>query len=154
MIQSHEADGARSVTMDHAVQESCVLTGDALSALRRLLGGLQVFPDRMRANLELTNGLINAEAVMLALARTVGRQQAHHIVHDVAAHVATTPGARFADALRADPRVAQALHPDQLHQLLDPTTYLGHSVELARAAAHRARAASGPTQAPHVVPNA
>ena len=57
-----------------------------------IIGGLHVYPDRMRTNLDLTGGLITAEAVMTALAGTVGRQQADDIVHHAALQASTTGG--------------------------------------------------------------
>jgi 3-carboxy-cis,cis-muconate cycloisomerase len=138
VIQAHEVDGTRSVTMDRAVEQACVLTTDALTALRELVAGLHVFPERMRANLDLTAGLINAEAVMLALARSVGRQEAHHLVHAIVDDVLATPGARFDDALIADPRIGDALDPGEVRNLLDPTQYLGLAATVARTTSRRA----------------
>ncbi|MFT4163615.1 MAG: adenylosuccinate lyase family protein [Microlunatus sp.] len=143
MIQSHEVDGAKSVLIDHAVTESCILTGDLLTGLTRIAAGLEVFPERMRANLGLTGGLITAEAVMMELATMVGRQTAHEIVHHAAQQVATShPRIAFADALAADPVVAQRLTRDQIGQLLDPIRHIGLSAELARQTSRRAAEAA------------
>jgi adenylosuccinate lyase len=103
---------------------------------------LEVFPAKMAANLDLTGGLITAEAVMLDLARNLGRQSAHHVVHDIATHVATTPGTRFDEALLAHPAVGASLDPERVRTLLDATSYLGLSADIAREAAHRARSAA------------
>jgi len=77
-----------------------------------------------------------------APARTLGRQNAHHIVHDIATHVATTPGTRFDEALLADPTVGASLDPEHVRTLIDATSYLGLSADIAREAADRARRAS------------
>ena len=138
IIQAHEVDGTRSVTMDRAVEQACVLTTDALVALRSLVAGLRVYPERMRANLDLTGGLINAEAVMLALARAVGRQEAHHVVHAVVERLGA-PGARFDDALLTDPQVSAVLGEDEVQTLLDPVQYIGLSAKVARETSRRAR---------------
>jgi adenylosuccinate lyase len=142
ILQAHEVDGTRSVLIDRAVEQACVLAGDALQALQSLLADLEVFPAKMVANLDLTGGLITAEAVMLDLALTVGRQRAHHIVHDIATQVATTPGTRFDDALLAHPAVAASLDPGRVRTLIDTTSYLGLSADIALEAAHRARSAA------------
>jgi len=49
-----------------------------------LMDGLQVFPDRMRENLDLSGGLIMAEALMLELGKQIGRQRAHDAVYEAA----------------------------------------------------------------------
>src|SRR5207249_521949 len=74
MIQSHEVDGTRSAMMDYAVEQSCILSGDMLDFLHSVIVGLEVYPDRMKTNLGLSGGLISAEAVMITLGRTIGRQ--------------------------------------------------------------------------------
>jgi 3-carboxy-cis,cis-muconate cycloisomerase len=97
----------------------------------------------MRANLDLTGGLITAEAVMMELGALIGRQQAHHAVHTAARQVALSSGqVTFADALNATPEVAAHLHPDQVTVLLDPTRHAGLSVQLARTTSRRAAAAA------------
>lgn len=130
-IHSHEVDGARSAMMDEAVESSLALIGDALVRLREVLRGLQVFADRMTANLNLTGGSIMAEAVMMALADTLGRQRAHDVVHETVATVARTGGA-FADVLAHNVTVTSHLTPHQLTKLLDPATHTGQSSAIAR----------------------
>ena len=143
MIQAHEVDGAKSVMIDHAVNESCILTGDLLTLLTRIVDGLELFPDRMQRNLALTGGLITAEAVMMELGTMIGRQEAHEIVHRAAQRVATSqPRIEFADALADDPAVATHLTRAQIARLLDPTQHTGLSAELARQTSRRAAAAA------------
>jgi 3-carboxy-cis,cis-muconate cycloisomerase len=83
-----------------------------------------------------TGGLINSEAVMLALGRSVGRQIAHEIVYHAARAVG--PDLSFAQALQRDPRVTEHLSAAELKTMLDPATHTGLSADLARAAADRA----------------
>jgi adenylosuccinate lyase len=98
--------------------------------------GLELDEGRMRANLDLTGGLISSEAVMLALGRNLGRQTAHEIVYQAAR--AAGPGLSFAQALQRDPRVTKYLSAAELKALLDPATHTGLSADLARTAADRA----------------
>jgi 3-carboxy-cis,cis-muconate cycloisomerase len=143
MIQAHEVDGAKSVMIDHAVTQSCILTGDLLTLLTRIIAGLQIFPDRMLTNLDLTDGLITAEAVMMELATMIGRQQAHEVVHHAAQRVATSqPRIAFAEALSDDPAVTAHLTRSQITRLLDPTRYTGLSADLARQTSRRAATAA------------
>src|SRR5499426_2391871 len=69
MQTEHEADRTTSIMLDRAVVQACELTGDILQRMIVLMDGLQVFPERMRANVELSGGLIMAEALMLELGR-------------------------------------------------------------------------------------
>lgn len=144
MLQSHEVDGTRSVMMDRALEQAGTHTMQALDALVPLIQRLEVDPRRMRDNLGLTRGLINAEAAMLALADALGRQEAHHVVHHAVERV-NAEGLSFADALVADEHVAAVLTAEQIDDLLDPANYTGLSEQIAREAAHCARvAAAGP----------
>jgi adenylosuccinate lyase len=138
MLQDHEVSGAYTAMLDDAVERACVLSGDLLVRLQMILAGLELDEGRMRANLDLTGGLISSEAVMLALGRSVGRQAAHEIVYQAAR--AAGPGLSFAQALQRDPRVAEHLSAAELKTLLDPATHTGLSADLARAAADRAAA--------------
>ncbi|MEU7866476.1 hypothetical protein [Dactylosporangium sp. NPDC049140] len=85
-------------------------------------------------------GLIVSEAVMLALGKVIGRQEAHSVVSE-AAHRAAAGESTFAGLLESDPRVTTYLTAGDLVALLDPTRHLGLSAPLARAGAGRARAA-------------
>jgi 3-carboxy-cis,cis-muconate cycloisomerase len=142
MQTEHEADRTTSVMMDAAEARACIATGDMLSRLVEVLRGLRLDPERMRQNLDLGGGLIMAEAVMLNLGKTIGRQHAHDVVYD-AAQAAFVEGKSFGMLLAADPRVTAHLSPQQIGALLDPAGYTGLCAEMARDAAARARAAAG-----------
>jgi 3-carboxy-cis,cis-muconate cycloisomerase len=107
-----------------ALPQAFALTAGALHHTRALLEGLTVDPARMRANLNATSGMITAEAVMMALAPALGRDEAHHVVAD-ACNKALDTGAHLRAVLGADPRVAAQLSPSQLDALLDPEHYTG-----------------------------
>lgn len=107
-----------------AVPESFVLTAGALQQAIFMLGGLEVDTDRMRRNLDLTHGLIVAEAVMMGLAPMLGRQQAHDVVYDACRH-AHTQGIGLADTLKGLPAVTAHLDAAAIERLCDPANYLG-----------------------------
>jgi 3-carboxy-cis,cis-muconate cycloisomerase len=138
MTTEHEADRTTSLMMDSAEARACIATGDMLSRLGEVMRGLRLDPERMRRNLDLGGGLIMAEAVMLELGGTIGRQHAHDVVYD-AAQAAFVENRSFADLLAADPRVTDHLRPDAISRLLDPTVYTGLCADMAREAASRAR---------------
>jgi 3-carboxy-cis,cis-muconate cycloisomerase len=62
------------------VPESFLLVASALFQANFMLRGLQIDSERMRKNLDLTGGLIVAEAVMMGLAPAIGRQHPHDVV--------------------------------------------------------------------------
>ena len=104
--------------------QAFALTAGALHHTRALLEGLEVDPARMRRNLDLTHGLISAEAVMMALAPEVGREQAHHLVAD-ACRKALQEGRELKDVLSAEPAVTAHLPPERVAALLEPENYTG-----------------------------
>jgi len=138
MITEHEADRATSLMMQHATEQACALTGDILSRMTMMIGGLRIDPDRMRRNLDLSGGLIMAEALMLSLGAHIGRQEAHDAVYDAAQAVATG-NETFEVLLSRDETVKAHLGPDDIAALLDPTAYLGDCAALATEQAAVAR---------------
>ncbi len=134
----HEADRTNSLMMTRAITQSAILTGDMLATLNVMLGGLSVFPDQMRKNLDLSDGLIMGEALMLELGRAIGRQHAHDVIYD-AAQAAATSDATFRELLAADPRITDTLAAEQVDALLDPARYTGLSAEMAQDGARYAR---------------
>jgi adenylosuccinate lyase len=138
MQTEHEADRTTSLMIDTAESRACIATGDMLVRLVQVIRGLKLDPQRMRKNLDLSGGLIMAEAVMLTLGATLGRQHAHDVVYD-AAQAAFVENKAFSELLSADPRVTERLHPAAITKLMDPTEYCGLSALLAREAVQRVR---------------
>jgi 3-carboxy-cis,cis-muconate cycloisomerase len=120
------------------------LVGGAAARTRELLERLEVDPDRMRANLDATGGLLMTERVAAALAGTLGRVAASDLVQRLAGEAA---GSRrpLREVLLAAPTVRQQLDEDEVDRLLDPEGYLGSAGPLIdRAlAAHRNRGGRG-----------
>jgi 3-carboxy-cis,cis-muconate cycloisomerase len=107
-----------------AVPESFILTAGSLAQAKFMLEGLVVDQSRMRANLEISQGLIVAEAVMMGLAPHLGRQQAHDLVYEACREALAQRRSLF-EVLTANPRIATALPEDRLRALCDPANYLG-----------------------------
>ena len=128
MLDALLADHERATGPWHAewiaLPQAFALAAGALHHARAVLEGLEVDPARMRRNLDATRGMISAEAVMMALAPRVGRQQAHHLVAD-ACRKALAHDGHLLDALLADPAVTAHLSPERLRELLDPENYTG-----------------------------
>ena len=107
-----------------AVPEAFIASSGALRQARFMLEGLIVDAGRMRRNLDLTGGLIVAEAVMMALAKHTGRGTAHDLVYD-ACRAALDKGSTLLVELERRPEVTRHLDGKRLAQLTDPVNYLG-----------------------------
>ena len=118
LVQEHErALGGWQLEWS-AVSDTVQATGAALAAIAETIGTLQVFPDRMRANLEATNGVIFAERASLLLRAAVGRDAGEPIVARALQRSRDT-GVSFTAALRADGDAIRALgaHLDTLDRV-------------------------------------
>ena len=138
MQTEHEADHTTTLMMDAAGSRAAIATGDALGRLAEVLRGLKLDPARMRRNLDLGGGLIMAEAIMLELGATLGRQHAHDVIYD-AAQASFVEARPFSDVLAADPRVTAHLDKAAIARLLDPVAYTGLCDDMARDGAKLAR---------------
>jgi 3-carboxy-cis,cis-muconate cycloisomerase len=107
-----------------AIPESFVLTAGSLHQAKFALGGLIVDEKKMADNLDISRGLIVAEAVMMGLAPDIGRQEAHDVVYD-ACRIANDRNMTLADALSADPRVSERIDRATIDRLTSPKNYLG-----------------------------
>ena len=109
-----------------ALPEAFCYTAGALHQAKYMLSGLIVHPDNMMSNLKLTDGLVNTEAVMMALAPKLGRERAHDRLSRVCIAVSQGKG-RLLDQLSQDEEVSKIFDREQLQKLLDPVNYLGSS---------------------------
>jgi len=107
-----------------AIPESFVLTAGALNQAKFALGGLIVDAARMKENLDMSKGLIVAEAVMMQMAPFIGRQQAHDIVYG-ACRVVNETGGTLAEALAAEPEVTKHFDKAAIARMTDPANYAG-----------------------------
>jgi 3-carboxy-cis,cis-muconate cycloisomerase len=106
------------------VPEIVRLTAGASHQMSTLLPNLVVNSERMRANLELSQGLIYAEAVTFALAHKIDRSAAAKLVED-ACRRAQSERHHLRGVLSADREITAILTAQQLTQLFEPANYLG-----------------------------
>jgi 3-carboxy-cis,cis-muconate cycloisomerase len=92
--------------------------GSAAHALE-LVSGLQIHPERMRANIDLTNGLLFAENISIELAKSLGKSTAHGLVTR-ASQKARQTGLHLRKVLEEDPIVKNLLDSDSLDRLFSP----------------------------------
>ncbi len=122
----HERDISHSsVERVIAPDATCVLDF-MLSRMAGVLEKLVVRPERMRANLELSAGVVLSEDVLLALVRAGARREDAYRWVQRAAHAALDGQGSFADTLAAEPEVRKRLSRTQLAGLLDPARHLTH----------------------------
>ncbi|NBA94722.1 3-carboxy-cis,cis-muconate cycloisomerase [Pseudomonas sp. R5(2019)] len=126
MPQEHE----RSLGLWHAEWETlpqiCCLVSGALQQALLIAEGMEVDAARMRRNLELTQGLVLAEAVSIVLAQRLGRDAAHHLL-ETCCKRAVAEQRHLRAVLGDEPTVTAELSADELDRLLDPAHYLGQA---------------------------
>ncbi|MEY2521452.1 MAG: adenylosuccinate lyase [Ilumatobacteraceae bacterium] len=121
----HERDISHSSVERIILPDSSLMAYYAMRRMQRLLAGLEIFPERMRANLDSSFGLVFSQPVLLALVQGgLGRDEAYRIVQDNAAR-AWRDKRSFRELLEADDRVAVA--PELLDDAFDLQRSLRHS---------------------------
>src|SRR5262249_32041678 len=93
---------------------------------RFIVEGLEVDTAKMRANLDITNGLVMSEAVMMGLGPHLGRETAHDLVYDICRE-AVRQNRPLLDLLDEHPEIHRHLGRDALSRLCDPANYLGEA---------------------------
>jgi 3-carboxy-cis,cis-muconate cycloisomerase len=141
LVRQHVAALLEAAVADHerstgpweiewiSLPEIFLLSSGALKQTRLLVEGLEVDAARMRANLDVTNGMIVSEAVMMGLGPHLGRQRAHDLVYDICRKVATT-GEPLADLLAKDAEISRHLTRAEIDKMCDPAGYLGQAGEM------------------------
>jgi 3-carboxy-cis,cis-muconate cycloisomerase len=129
MVEDHERSTGPWEIEWISVPEIFLLAAGALAQTRALVAGLEVDPARMRANLDLTKGLTQSEAVMMGLGPYLGRQRAHDLVYDICRDVVAGKGS-FLDLLAGHPEIAPHVDRATLAGFLDPANYVGLSGEM------------------------
>jgi len=124
MAQEHERAAGAWHSEWEALSEALALTGGAAASVRETLEGLEVYPDRMRENLDITDGLILAERVTTVAAEKLGRLEAHDLVQN-ASQRAVESGRPLREELAAEPGLRDALSDEDVDAALDPAGYLG-----------------------------
>ncbi|WP_444921628.1 3-carboxy-cis,cis-muconate cycloisomerase [Microbulbifer sp. CnH-101-G] len=100
------------------------LSAAALAQARFALSGLNVHPENMLRNLEMTGGLVSSEAVMMGLGPKLGREKAHDLVYKICCKAMET-GRSFADLLKENTEITGVLSGSEVDYLLNPNNYLG-----------------------------
>lgn len=125
----HERDITQSSAERFIIPEACILLEYMLSLITRVLRGLHIDREKMRANVDLTGGRAMSESIMLALTKKgFGRQKAHSLIRDVSLQ-SEQDGTPFRDDLLAHPEIHQYLSTREMDEALNPKNYLGTTLE-------------------------
>ncbi|MCZ2147147.1 MAG: adenylosuccinate lyase [Bryobacterales bacterium] len=110
----HERDISHSSVERVILADSCILTDYLLDRTIWLIGGMRVYPDRMRRNLDLTKGLVFSGQLLLDLtAAGMLREEAYKIVQGHAMRCWEEDG-DFRAAVEQDTGIAKYLSKEQL----------------------------------------
>jgi len=123
-MQEHEGAVGGSQAQWQAFPALLLVTAGALGAVADIAQGLEIDAQRMRENLDHTQGLIMAEAVTTALAAKIGRDQASRIIHE-AGRRALAERRHLSMILGEDPRVTSHMTPGELARAFELLSYQG-----------------------------
>ena len=120
----HERDISHSSVERVILPDSTILVDYMLHRMTGIIDGLQVYPERMKENMERSYGLMFSQRVLLKLAdKGLPRQQAYEIVQKNAMR-AWRERTDFHALLAADPEVTARLAPADLAVCFEPAWYL------------------------------
>jgi adenylosuccinate lyase len=122
----HERDISHSSNERVILPDSCLALDYILNIFTGVMKGLQVYPDNMQRNLELTQGLVFSQNVMLALVgKGLSRQEAYRLTQRNAmqAWKTRTP---FLKLLKADSEVTAHLNSRELAAVFDYRLFIQH----------------------------
>jgi 3-carboxy-cis,cis-muconate cycloisomerase len=130
-IQQHERALGGWQAEWEVLPEVLMLTGAVIGQSEQLVRGMQVDAAKMRADLDITQGLIMAESVTLAQAKFIGKQDAHHLVETLC-HQALDQKRSLLSLLENDARVTAHFTSSELTVLLDPSRATGSADHFVR----------------------
>jgi len=122
----HERDISHSSAERIILPDSCTLLDYMLVKLREIVEGLQVYPERMEANLAVTKGLYFSQSILLALTRAgAERQSAYEAVQRAAMKTWKGMGT-FAENAKQEPEIAARLSAVEIDRLCSLDVHFQH----------------------------
>ena len=128
MINSFERDGEKS---DDELKQISIVTEQMLDRAKPLLKELKVNKQKMRDNLDLTNGLILSQRLTFYLADKIGKDTANELMHDVAKY-ALENNLTLEEAAIQNSIISKNITKSELKNILNPETYIGLAVKQAQ----------------------
>ena len=130
MIQWHERDLANSSAERFILPHVSILTDDILVKMEEVFRNLRVFPENIKRNLDMSNGLPMAESVMMVLTtKGMGRQEAHEVVRQCSME-ALNSGVHLKKILLKDDRVTSLVSRKEINKAMKYENYIGKSAEI------------------------
>ena len=125
----HERDLTQSSAERFIIPEACILVDYMLFLMSSIVANLRVDEQRMRENIELTQGRVMSEAVMIALTKKgVSRQEAHELLRKLAMK-SEMENKHFKKILLEDKFIREKLSEKEIDELLNPRNYLGTALK-------------------------
>jgi adenylosuccinate lyase len=122
----HERDISHSSAERIILPDSCILLDYMLAQLRELVERLQVYPERMKQNLDLTKGLYFSQSILLALTRAgAERKSAYEAVQRAAMKTWKGEGA-FAENVKREPEIKAKLSAAEIDRLCSLDVHFQH----------------------------
>ena len=126
----HERDLTNSSTERFILPHTFVLLDEMFKKMETVFGGLEVYPERMLANIESSRGLVMAESLMMRMTeKGIGRQDAHEIVRS-SSMIAEDENRHLRDVLLEREDLKGLMSAEDIVAAMDPANYTGGSVEI------------------------
>ncbi|MBS7646904.1 MAG: adenylosuccinate lyase [Candidatus Bathyarchaeia archaeon] len=129
VVTWHERDLTQSSAERFIIPEACILVDYMLLLMTNVIANIYVNEERMRQNIELTQGRAMSEAVMIALTRKgLSRQEAHELLRKltIKSEVEKVP---FKKVLLENEIVRGKLSEKEIDDALNPRNYLGTAMQ-------------------------
>jgi len=129
VVTWHERDLTQSSSERFIFPEACILVDYMISLMDRILKGLVVDEERMRRNLDLSQGRLLSEAVMMQLVKNgMRRRDAYHLMRQLTLQ-SEKNGGPLKDILLEDAKIRRFLSETELSNALNPEKYLGSALK-------------------------
>ena len=129
VVTWHERDLTQSSAERFIIPEACILTDYMLHLMTFIIENIEVDEERMRKNLEITQGRIMSEAVMMTLTKKgMNRQEAHELLRKLAIK-SQTENKHFKEVLLENETVKKFLSEEEIEEALNPRNYLGTAIQ-------------------------
>jgi len=129
IVTWHERDLTQSSAERFIIPETCILVDYMLFLMTNIMANLHVDEERMLRNIELTQGRIMSEAVMIELTKKgMNRQEAHEILRKLTIK-SEAENRHFREILLEAKVIREKLNEKEIDEALNPRNYLGTALE-------------------------
>lgn len=110
---------------DLVIPETCILTSTILEQTKYVLKGLNINKDILKKNMDITEGQLMSENIMLTLSAKTGKKETGmQVVHDISME-SFEKGIPFDQYVREQPKIHEYLSNEEIDEVLKPENYLG-----------------------------